>query len=183
MRPRWWNDHVQLAIVAGYLHGVHAKRCRELFVDRVIDRATAMEAVRVTFTIASTWRAIAALAPAPPWADDPDMGGAWPYERMETLRELQATTRAAADASYGDFETVGLADAVDTLIWWETSSPPARLIADCNIIGRIEAASRPQTRPREHITPAARPAPATPTLIARPTTPSPVQTTLFGVAA
>ena len=180
---RWWNDHAQLAIVASYLYRIRADRYRALFVDRVIDRAEAIEAVRVPFTIASSWRAIAALAPAPIWTDDPDMGGAWPYERMATLREIAAETRAAADASYGDFETVGLADAVDTLIWWETASPPARLIADCNIIGRIETASRPQTRPREHRTQPTRPVPAPAAPIAVPASPAPVQTTLFGIAA
>ena len=181
--PRWWNDHVQLAIVASYLYRVRADRYRALFVDRVIDRAEALEAVRVPFTIASTWRAIAALAPAPLWTDDPDTGGAWPYERMATLRELAAETRAAADASYGDFETVGLADAVETLIWWETASPPARAIADCNIVWRIEKASRRQTRPREHRTQPTPPVPAPAAPIAVPAGPAPVQTTLFGIAA
>ena len=31
-----------------------------------------------------------------------------------------------------DYEVVGFADAIDTLIWWETARPSARLIVDCN---------------------------------------------------
>ncbi len=182
-RPRWWNDHLQLAVVAVHLHGVRAKHYRALLADRQIKRAAAIEAVRVTFAIECTWRAIAALAPAPLWTDDPETGGAWPYERIATLREIAAETRAAADASYGDFETVGLADAVDTLIWWETASPPARLIADCNIVTRLEAASRPPIATPARPLKIVRPAPAAPAPTAGAAGPAPIQTTLFGVAA
>lgn len=99
------------------------------------------------------------------------------------MRELAVETRAAADASYGDFETVGLADAVDTLIWWETASPPARLVADANIAIRIKEASRAQTRPREHRAQPTRPVSAPAAPIAVPAGSAPVQTTLFGIAA
>jgi hypothetical protein len=183
MRPRWHNDHELLAAVARKIHADNATRYRALFARKKITRVAAIEAVRVTFTISCSWGAIAALAPTPVWIDDPNTGGAWPYERLQVLNDAAKIARQAADGASYCFETVGFADAVDTLIWWETASPPARLIADCNIIGRIEAASRPQARPREHRTQPAQPVPAPTASIAVPAGPAAVQTTLWGIAA
>lgn len=89
----------------------------------------------------------------------------------------------AAEAMPHCFETVGFADAVDTLLWWENASPPARLIADTNMQLRREAAMRPLARPREKRTPPTRPAPIAAPPITNPPAPRAVQTTLFGVAA
>lgn len=99
------------------------------------------------------------------------------------LSEAAEVARHAADAMPHCFETVGFADAVDTLIWWETASPPARLIADTNMQCLREAAVRPPARPREKRTPPTRPAPIAAPPIANPPAPRAVQTTLFGVAA
>ncbi|MES3092727.1 hypothetical protein [Sphingomonas aerolata] len=183
MRPRWHNDHELLAAVAVKIHADNATRYRALFAEKAITRAAAIEAVRVTFTVACSWRAIAALAPAGEWIDDPDLGGAWPYERRQMLSDAAEVARRAADAMPNCFETVGFADAVDTLVWWETASPPARLIADTNMQCRREAAMRPPARPRERRTPPTRPAPIAAPPIANPPAPRAVQTTLFGVAA
>ena len=123
MRPRWHNDHELLAAVAGKIHADNATRHRALFARKKITRVAAIEAVRVTFTISCSWGAIAALAPTPVWIDDPDTGGAWPYERRQMLSEAAEVARRAAEAMPHCFETVGFADAVDTLIWWERPKP------------------------------------------------------------
>ncbi len=182
MRPRWHNDHELLAAVAVKIHADNATRYRALFAEKEITRAAAIEPARVTFAVACSWRAIAALAPAGEWIGDPDMGGAWPYERLQTLQEAAKVARRAADAMSHCFETVGFADAVDTLIWWETASPPARLIADTNMHVLRVAARRPPARPRENRTPPTRLAPIASPLIASPPAPSAAQATLFGVA-
>lgn len=184
MRPRWHNDHELLAAVAVKIHDDNATRYRALFAEEAITRAAAIEAVRVTFAVACSWRAIAALAPAGEWIDDPDLGGAWPYERRQMLNDAAEVARHAADAMPHCFETVGFADAVDTLVWWETASPPARLIADTNMQLRREAAMRTShARPRERRTPPTRPAPIAAPPITNAPAPRVVQTTLFGVAA
>ncbi len=183
MRPRWHNDHELLAAVAVKIHTDNATRYRALFAEKAITRAAAIEAVRVTFAVACSWRAIAALAPAGEWIDDPDLGGAWPYERCQMLTNAAEVARLAADAMPHCFETVGFADAVDTLVWWESASPPARLIADTNMQLRREAAMRPPGRPREKRTPPSRPAPIAAPPMTNPPAPRAVQSTLFGVAA
>lgn len=183
MRPRWHNDHELLAAVARKIHADNATRYRALFARKKITRVAAIEAVRVTFTISCSWGAIAALAPTPVWIDDPETGGAWPFERLQVLKDAGKIARQAADDASYCFETVGFADAVDTLIWWETASPPARLIADTNMQSLREAAMRPPARPRERRTPTTRPAPIATPPIANPPAPRAVQTTLFGVVA
>lgn len=98
---------------------------------RMTTRAAA-DGIRVMGTIACTWWAIADGQPEALWTQDPDLGGAWPYERVAALTIAARRPRAAAIELPNDYEVVGFADAIDTLIWWETARPSARLIADCN---------------------------------------------------
>ncbi len=76
---------------------------------------------------------IARREPEPFGVHTPDEGGAWPFEREHHLVVAARHARARADANPGEFEIVGFADAVDTLLWWETTAMPARLLADINI--------------------------------------------------
>lgn len=141
IRPRWKDDHALLAAVAAYLRDQRADRYPALVTAGRLDPRAAADGIRIVSAIAASWAAIVAFEPEPVGAHDPDTGGAWTFERIDTLRDIAIRTRAAADAAPGEFEIAGLADAVDTLLWWETAQPSARQLADATIEGRARAAS------------------------------------------
>lgn len=142
MRPRWYNDHELLAAVARAIHHQRARRYPDLVRADKLDRRLALDGLRIARTIAHSWAAIAALRPEPAWIHSPDDGGAWPYERRASLAIAARHARAAADADPDCSRTVGFADAVDTLIWWETAEHSARFYADFNIMARDRTAER-----------------------------------------
>ncbi len=176
MPVRWQHDYELLACVATRLHSqriigypdvVHA--------GRMTARAAA-DGIRVMGTIACTWWAIAEGQPEALWTRDPDLGGAWPYERIAALTIAARRPRTTAIELPNDYEVVGFADAIDTLIWWETARPSARVIADCNRELRMPA--RPSaTTSIAPVAPASRPSPIAPAASRAG------QPFLFGVAA
>ena len=132
-RPRWYDDHELLAAVARRLHAQRAAHYPRLVAEGRITRLQALDGLRIMRTIARCWRAIAQLRPEPLGVHDPAEGGAWPFERRQHLALAARHARVQADANPGEFEIVGFADAIDTLLWWETADMPARLLADINI--------------------------------------------------
>ena len=142
--PRWYMDHALLAAVAEKVHADRLRGYPALVDAGTLSPASAATGIRVMFAIAAGWRAIADVQPEPDWIHDPETGGAWPYERRAHLTAAARRPRAAAIDAPDDFEVVGFADAIDTLLWWETASPTARCIAD----GIIAAArdQRPQLK-------------------------------------
>lgn len=132
-RPRWHDDYELLAAVASNLHAQRAAHYPRLVAEGRITRSAALDGLRVMRTIARCWHAIARLQPEPFGIHTPDQGGAWPFERQHHLTLSARHARTRAEANPGEFEIVGFADAVDTLLWWETADMPARLLADINI--------------------------------------------------
>lgn len=147
MRPRWHNDHRTLAAVARHLHAQRAAHYRRLVWDRQLSRTKALDGLRVMRTIARTWRAIADLQPEPFGVDCPDTGGVWPFERVAHLTIAARHARAAADAAPADYQIVGFADAIDTLLWWESQQPSARFLADATLALRAQAGAERAARP------------------------------------
>jgi len=130
--PRWQHDHELLACVASQLHALRITGDPELVDAGRMTPLAAADGIRIMGTIACTWWAIVDGQPEAAWTQDPELGGAWPYERLHALTVAARRPRAAAIELPNDYEIVGFADAIDTLIWWETAQPSARLIADCN---------------------------------------------------
>lgn len=140
MPPRWQHDYELLACVATRLHAQRILGYPEVVHAGRMTANAAADGIRVMGTIACTWWAIAEGQPEAPWAQDPDLGGAWPFERVAALTIAARRPRAAAIELPNDYEVVGFADAIDTLIWWETARPSARLIADRNHVARSPTA-------------------------------------------
>lgn len=174
--PRWQHDYELLACVATRLHAQRIDGYPKLVHAGRMTADGAADGIRVMGTIACSWWAIAEGHPEARWTQDPDLGGAWPYERVAALTIAARRPRATAIELPNDYDVVGFADAIDTLIWWETARPSARLIADCN--RELRMAARPAA-----ITPIA-------TVAAAPRPPAIAQVAsragqpfLFGVAA
>ncbi len=176
MHPRWQHDYELLACVATRLHAKRILGYPEVVHAGRMTADAAADGIRIMGTIACTWWAIAEGQPEASWTQDPDLGGAWPFERVAALTIAARRARAAAIELPNDYEVVGFADAIDTLIWWETARPSARLIADCNRGLRMPAhpAAIP---PIATVTPASRP------LAIAPAASRAGQPFLFGVAA
>jgi len=176
MPPRWQHDYELLACVATRLHAQRILGYPEVVHAGRMTADAAADGIRVMGTIACTWWAIAKGKPEAPWTQDPDLGGAWPFERVAALTIAARRPRAAAIELPNEYEVVGFADAIDTLIWWETARPSVRLIVDCNRELRMPAdhAAIPLIAP---VASASRP-PATPPAVSRAGQPF-----LFGVAA
>lgn len=143
-QPRWHDDRELLAAVAAVLRDGRVARDAELVEQGSLEPGLAAARRRVASAIADGWRAIAAIEPAPAGLDDGDApNGAWPFERVQLLAATAKAARAAADAQPHDFEIVGYADAVATLLWWETQRPSARFLVDATIAGRARASADP----------------------------------------
>ncbi len=145
MQPRWRNDRWLLAVVAAAIHAGREQGYPSRVARGEMTQPEADRAIRVAGAIAADWLAIAALEAAPDWTDNPAQGGAWPWERGEELAAASQRARAAADEDPNNFERVGFADAIDTLIWWETASPSARWLADTTIALRAQATAQTET--------------------------------------
>ena len=179
MPPRWQHDFELLACVASRLHAQRIVGYPSLVDAGRMTAGEAADGIRIMGAIACSWWAIAEGRPEAEWTQDPDLGGAWPYERSASLAIAAPRARSAAIELPNDFEIVGFADAIDTLIWWETAQPSARLIADCNRALRTPA-------PRQSAAPAAptaRAFPSAPIATSAPAAPRAGQPFLFGVAA
>lgn len=137
--PRWHNDHDQLAIVAAYLHRMRVEGYPELVEAGRMKPEVAARGLRITGAIAAMWKAIASVEPEPVWITSAAQGGAWDWERRETLESLAIIRRTMADADPGNSELVGIADAVDTLLWWEKQRFSARWFVDTTIALRAQA--------------------------------------------
>ena len=150
-RPRWHTDHELLAAVANRLHAQRVAGYPELVAAGTLSQAKADAGIRVIGAIAAGWSAIARLELEPADLYNGDAGGAWPSERVAALSVAARAARTKADELASDFEIVGFADAVDTLIWWETAQPDARWIADFNRLARsiYGAAADEQRRERD----------------------------------
>ena len=141
--PRWQHDHELLACVASQLHALRITGYPELVDTGRMTPIAAADGIRIMGTIACTWWAIVDGQPEAAWTQDPELGGAWPYERRHALTVAARRPRAAAIEWPNDYEIVGFADAIDTLVWWETAWPCARLICDCNSKPRSPAPHLP----------------------------------------
>lgn len=141
MQPRWRNDYELLAAVAATIHAGRAQRYPTMVLRDELSQDEADRGIRVMAAIAADWRACAVFEAAPDWLDDPARGGAHPFERVNELAAAARRARAAADDPH-DFEKVGFADAIDTLIWWETATPSARWLIDTTIALRAREAAR-----------------------------------------
>ena len=141
--PRLFSDHHLLAAVARHLHAQRAVHYPRLVVEGRLSRARALDGLRIMRTIARSWRAIAELRPEPVGAHDPDQGGAWPFERIQHLTVTARHARAQADAAQGNRQAADLADAIETLLWWETARPSARWLVDTTLAGRRQADACP----------------------------------------
>jgi hypothetical protein len=150
MPPRWFKDHALLAAVARYLYRQRRDTNRALVEAGTLDSATAETGIRVMRAIAAGWQALAAIAPEPDGLHDGDGHGAWAWERVDALQAASIVARTAADAVPHDFEVTGFADAVDTLLWWETAKPSARFLVDTTIALRAQAAARRASTPAGH---------------------------------
>lgn len=139
--PRFEHDRPGLASVIAYLHQQRVVGYPDLIAAGKITQAAADKALRISNTLAADWAAIAALEPAPAWLADPSRGGAFKWERVETLNAMAIRTRTASDANPEDGRLRDIADAVDTLIWWEGKEPSARWLADMTIELRARAAA------------------------------------------
>jgi hypothetical protein len=175
MPPRWQHDYELLACVATRLHARRILGYPQLVDAGRMTADAAADGIRVMGTISCTWWAIAEGQPEPQWTQDADAGGAWPYERVAALTIAARRPRAAAIELPNDYDVVGFADAIDTLIWWETARPSARLIVDCNRELRMPA--RPAAIPIAPAAPVSRPSAIT------AATSRAGQPFLFGVAA
>jgi len=154
---RWRNDYELLACVASRLHVQRIVGYPDLVETNRMTPAAAADGIRIMGTIACSWWAIAERQPEQPWIHDPELGGAWPYERIAALTIAAKRPRAAAADLPNDFEIVGFADAIDTLIWWETARPSARLtVGPCDAFPPAEPAA--PVVPAKPATPAAPPA-------------------------
>jgi hypothetical protein len=161
MTPRWQHDYELLACVAMQLHAQRIVGYPEVVHVGRMTASAAADGIRVMGTIACTWWAIAEGQLEAHWTQDPELGGAWPYERIAALTIAARRPRATAIELPNDYEVVGFADAIDTLIWWETARPSARLIADCN--REIRMPARPTAiTPIAPVAPAPRPSTMTP---------------------
>jgi hypothetical protein len=148
MRPRFADDHATLAAVARHVYRRQADYLRARRDAGTLTTDQALEAARVLRAVAHDWAAIAALGPEPDWINDPALGGAWAFERRDALTDAAIRAREEAAAADGDAELSGIADAVDTLLWWEGQRPTARMIVDATLQGRAEAAQRRVSIPR-----------------------------------
>lgn len=155
---RWQHDYELLACVASRLHVQRIVGYPDLVETNRMTPAVAADGIRIMGTIACSWWAIAERQPEQAWIHDPELGGAWPYERVAALTIAAKRPRAAATDLPNDFEIAGFADAIDTLIWWETARPSARLIVGpCGAVLIAEPVAL--TAPAKHATLAAQPAP------------------------
>jgi hypothetical protein len=141
-RPRWFNDHTLLAAVARHLYRQRRDTNRALVEAGTLDSAKAETGTRVMRAIAAEWRALAAIEPEPAGLRDGDGQGAWAFERVAALEAASIVARTAADLAPTDPEVTGFADAVDTLLWWETAKPSARFLVDTTIALRAQANAR-----------------------------------------
>lgn len=167
---RWLHDFELLAMVARHLHTARTLQARAALDAARIGRDQANDAVRVTRAIAKSWSGIADTRCAPGALWDGDAGGAWDHERLKTLQAFaEAAYRNAYDAA-GDWELLGLADAIATLIHHEADTPiGARLLAaEIPIASLIALPVALPAVPAGQLTlpdtPAARPAPSPATL-------------------
>lgn len=128
--PRWLHDFELLAMVARHLHTARTIQGRAALDAGRITRDQANDAVRITRAIAKSWSRIADTRRAPGELWDGDAGGAWEHERLKTLQAFASAARRNAYDAAGDWELLGLADAIDTLIHHEADTPiGARLLA------------------------------------------------------
>ena len=138
---RWRDDHELLAAVAAHLHQQRVDGYPELVAAGKLSQRSADAGIRIMGAVARGWAAIVAIEPEPAGLHDPFQGGAHAWERVDTFIDRAIRARAIADAHPDDVETVGLADAIDTLLWWETASPSARWLVDMTIELRARAAA------------------------------------------
>ncbi len=139
-RPRWSNDHALLAAVAKHLVPIETEEMRQLVTAGHVGRPTGLAHVRAMRAVATGWTALAAIEPEPPHLYDGDQGGAWPFERRQALERALKGAQARAAGDPHDPELAGIADAVATLIWWETADPSARFLVDTTIAWRTRPA-------------------------------------------
>lgn len=139
--PRFLHDRPALAAVAAYLHQQRVVGYPELIAAGKLSQNKADRALRISNAIAADWAAIAAIEPAPAWLGDPDQGGAYKWERVETLTAMAIRTRTAADVAPEDDRLRDIADCVDVLLLWEARQPSARWLADMTIELRARAAA------------------------------------------
>jgi hypothetical protein len=146
MPPRWHNDHQLLAAVAAKLLVDREVAYVQRIAAGTLAEDKANDALRVYRSIAEEWRALAALEPEPLGLHTADRGGAWPHERQAALERALAHACTEAEATPECFETVGFADAVATLLWWQGQRPSARFFVDLGIEGRRRANADPTVR-------------------------------------
>lgn len=144
--PRFGHDRPALAAVAAYLHQQRVVGYPELIAASKLSQAATDRALRISNAIAADWAAIVAYAPAPDWLTDPKRGGAFKWERVDTLNAMAIRTRTAADVAPEDERLCAIADCVDALLWWEGRQPSARWLADMTIELRARAATERAAR-------------------------------------
>ena len=140
MRPRAADDKPWLAAMAEQLHRKRVDGYPALVEGGSLSSDEAARGLRITAAIAASWRAIVDFAPEPDWIADPDRGGAYTFERIETLTDAAIKARTLADGRANDREINDLAEAFETLLWWETAQPSARFLTDATIALRSQAA-------------------------------------------
>lgn len=128
--PRWLHDYALLAMVARHLHTARTIQARTALDAGRITRDQANDAVRITRAVAKSWSLIADTRSAPGALWDGHAGGAWDHERIKTLQAFAGAAQRNAYDAAGDWELLGLADAIATLIFHEADTMiGARLLA------------------------------------------------------
>lgn len=133
-------DHRTLAHVAVYLHRQRAEQYPALVDAGALTPEAARAGLRIARAIAADWRAIARLEPEPDWLWDADRGGAYGFERRNTLTDMAIRAREIATAD-PSADRSDLADAIEALLASETARPSARWLVDTTLALRAQAAA------------------------------------------
>jgi hypothetical protein len=96
--------------------------------------------LRVAKAIAAEWDSIAEYRPEPGWLRDPRAGGAFPGERQALLQAMLIRAQSLAPQ---------MVEAIESLIWWETAQPSARILVEMTLELRARARAKLNPQPKD----------------------------------